>query len=131
MLSTLMIFASFAGCLGTQLLEETFSEQTEPTPLRLNHIQVKGTHNSYHLKPTGPTIRAYDYSHEDLDVQAQQFAVRQFEIDVWWSPGQQLQVYHKNITAMFASFTTVERLNTKPCPPHYLDRAKRMDLDCG
>jgi hypothetical protein len=89
-----MIFASFAGCLGTQLLEETFSDQTEPTPLRLNHIQVKGTHNSYHLKPTGPTIRAYDYSHEDLDTQAQQFAVRQFEIDVWWSPGQQLQVYH-------------------------------------
>lgn len=62
--------------------------------MRINHIQVKGTHNSYHLKPPGPTIRAYDYSHEPLDVQAGQFDVRQFELDVWWMPGDQLQVYH-------------------------------------
>jgi hypothetical protein len=105
-LSCLMLFASFAGCLGAQVQEETSTEEADTTPLRVNHIQVKGTHNSYHLKPTGPTIRAYDYSHEPLDIQAQQFGVRQFEIDVWWSPGQQLQVYHNQ----YDSRTTCQTL---------------------
>ena len=105
-LSCLMLCASLGGCLGAQEQEETTSEPTDTTPLRVNHIQVKGTHNSYHLKPIGPTIRAYDYSHEPLDTQAQQFGVRQFEIDVWWSPGQQLQVYHNQ----YDSRTTCQTL---------------------
>ena len=105
-LSCLMLCASLGGCLGAQEQEETTSEPTDTTSLRVNHIQVKGTHNSYHLKPIGPTIRAYDYSHEPLDTQAQQFGVRQFEIDVWWSPGQQLQVYHNQ----YDSRTTCQTL---------------------
>ena len=35
----------------------------EPEPLRINHIQVLGTHNSYHVEPFGPTIRAVSYTH--------------------------------------------------------------------
>ncbi len=105
-LSCLMLCASLGGCLGAQEQEEITSEPTDTTSLRVNHIQVKGTHNSYHLKPIGPTIRAYDYSHEPLDTQAQQFGVRQFEIDVWWSPGQQLQVYHNQ----YDSRTTCQTL---------------------
>ena len=91
---TLMILtAPLAGCFGNYS-EDSNDEDSESTPLRINHIQVKGTHNSYHEKPNGPTIRAYDYSHEPLNVQAEEFDVRQFELDVWWSPGQNLRVYH-------------------------------------
>ncbi|HIA25580.1 MAG: hypothetical protein CXX81_03795 [Methanobacteriota archaeon] len=93
-LAVLMLLASFVGCLGFEKSDGLDNEEETTTPLRINHVQMKGTHNSYHVKPTGPTIRDYDYSHEPLDTQAEEFDVRQFEIDVWWSPGQQLRVYH-------------------------------------
>ncbi len=93
-LTTLVVISSFAGCLSSENSELIGIQYQENDPLKINHIQVKGTHNSYHVKPNGPTIRAYDYTHEPLDIQAKDFDVRQFEIDVWWSPGQQLRVYH-------------------------------------
>lgn len=93
-LATLVLLSSIAGCLSSEESELIGTENEDSTDLKVNHIQVKGTHNSYHVKPNGPTIRAYDYTHEPLDVQAESFGVRQFEIDVWWSPGQQLRVYH-------------------------------------
>ena len=61
---------SISGCLS-QSEEKISDEEEDLTPLRINHIQVKGTHNSYHLAPIGPTIRAYDYSHDPLDIQAE------------------------------------------------------------
>ena len=74
-----MLLTPLAGCLGS--INSGDSIFDEPEPLRINHIQVLGTHNSYHIEPFGPTIRAYDYTHEPLDVQAEDFAVRQFELD--------------------------------------------------
>lgn len=60
-------------------------------PLRLNHIQVIGTHNSYHVRPpdfifdtladVDPRVSAWDYTHDPLDVQLD-YGVRSFEIDV-------------------------------------------------
>jgi hypothetical protein len=92
-LALLMITATFSGCLGFGDGESSiFSD--DPTPLKINHVQVKGTHNSYHIKPFGPTARAYEYTHEPLDVQAGEFDVRQFELDVWWDPRGDLRVYH-------------------------------------
>jgi len=76
-----MITATFSGCLGFGDGKSSIFDD-EPTPLKINHIQVKGTHNSYHIKPFGPTARAYEYTHEPLDVQAGEFDVRQFELDV-------------------------------------------------
>jgi hypothetical protein len=93
-LTILVMAASLSGCLSSEGDSNHSVNEVEESPLHLNHIQVKGTHNSYHVKPNGPTVRAYDYSHEPLDVQAEEFDVRQFEIDVWWSPGQQMRVYH-------------------------------------
>ena len=93
-LAALMLLSSFAGCLGFNESEDDDVEEPTATPLKINHVQMKGSHNSYHVKPNGPTHRSYDYSHEPLDTQAKEFGVRQFEIDVWWSPGQQLRVYH-------------------------------------
>ena len=66
---------------------ETSSESATPDPhpqddvLRMNHIQVKGTHNSYHIEPeiAGPP---WQYTHAPLDVQLGTQGVRQFELDV-------------------------------------------------
>ena len=81
-LCCLMLSTPLAGCMD--FLGSGDGVFDEPEPLRINHIQVLGTHNSYHIEPFGPTIRAYDYTHEALDIQAEDFGVRQFELDVWW-----------------------------------------------
>jgi hypothetical protein len=60
-------------------------------PLRLNHIQVIGTHNSYHVRPedwlmeTVQSVtqesRSWDYSHAPLNIQLD-CGVRSFELDI-------------------------------------------------
>ena len=50
-----------------------------------NHIQVFGTHNSYHIEPDGTAVEEWKYTHEPLDVQLDE-GIRQFEIDVVWDP---------------------------------------------
>ena len=64
--------------------------------LRLNHIQVKGSHNSYHIEQPPETIDAYmtvddtaftlAYTHDPLPVQFEDQGVRQIELDVFWDP---------------------------------------------
>lgn len=64
--------------------------------LRMNEIQVKGSHNSYHLEPSQAaidlmiTVRsdAYllQYSHDPLAVQLEEQGVRQVELDLWADP---------------------------------------------
>lgn len=65
--------------------------------VRLNHIQVIGTHNSYHLEPTPKekAVRAavnpageseLEYSHAPLDQQLDRQAVRHIELDVFADP---------------------------------------------
>ncbi len=51
--------------------------------LRINHLQAKGTHNSYHLRPAiiGPD---WDYSHAPLDEQLESQGVRALELDIRW-----------------------------------------------
>lgn len=72
----------------------------QPTPgplddaLRMNHIQMKATHNSYHLRPT-LQIPAWDYSHAPLDVQLQDQGVRSVELDLHWNAFcERFEVYH-------------------------------------
>ncbi|MFT5355218.1 MAG: hypothetical protein ACI9KE_002434, partial [Polyangiales bacterium] len=54
--------------------------------LRLNHLQMEGTHNSYHRRPRsvyGDMIPSpFDYEFDPLDVQLEEQGVRKFEIDV-------------------------------------------------
>jgi hypothetical protein len=52
--------------------------------LRLNHIQVLGTHNSYHIAPENP-IDAWAYTHKPLNVQLGSHGIRQFELDLYWN----------------------------------------------
>lgn len=51
--------------------------------LRLNHVQVKGTHNSYHVESEG-TLPQWKFTHAPLDVQLRDLGVRQIELDVHW-----------------------------------------------
>ena len=51
---------SISGCLS-QSEGKISDEEEDLTPLRINHIQMKGTHNSYHLAPIGPTTVSYTH----------------------------------------------------------------------
>ncbi len=64
--------------------------------LRLNQIQVLGTHNSYHLAPPpGANLTPdRDITQATLTVQLERQAIRQIELDVHASPGGALTVYH-------------------------------------
>ncbi len=71
-------------------------------PLRLQHIQVIGTHNSYHIGPNRlelaimmavtPRAKMWDYTHPPLDVQLER-GVRSFELDLYWTT-RGWEVYH-------------------------------------
>lgn len=65
--------------------------------LRLNHIQVVGSHNSYHVQPkpdlfaaitafAPPLADAWEYTHPPLPEQFSDQGVRQIELDVFADP---------------------------------------------
>ncbi len=69
--------------------------------LRLNQIQVIGTHNSYHLAPEPALLQmigvaseraaqAIDYSHAPLAKQLMELGIRQLELDVYADPAGKL-----------------------------------------
>jgi hypothetical protein len=93
-LAALMTASMLSGCLGVGSDDGLFGGEESKEPLRLNHIQMKGTHNSYHIEPMVSPTREYMYTHQPLDVQATELGVRQFEIDVWWDLREGLRVYH-------------------------------------
>ena len=78
----------------------TSSTTTTAAPvaeLAINHVQVVGSHNSYHLKPDqalfdalaalAPALaESIEYSHRPLTEQLETFGIRQFEIDVHADP---------------------------------------------
>ena len=80
--------------LGGLLLTSCVSDARVPSAfprdgeLRVNDIQVIGTHNSYHLRPprTLPPGDVADYQHPALDVQLDQQGVRSFELDAFNGP---------------------------------------------
>jgi Phosphoinositide phospholipase C, Ca2+-dependent len=61
--------------------------------VRLNEIQVLGTHNSYHIAPVPPVLtllgaraRDIEYTHRPIMEQLSQLGIRQFELDVFADP---------------------------------------------
>ena len=63
--------------------------------IRLNQMQMKGTHNSYHLAPDPSVNEEWDYTMPPLPVQLEQMGVRQFELDVnWLSSEGRFAVFH-------------------------------------
>lgn len=64
--------------------------------LRLNHIQTKATHNSYHVETEGNIVAAWAYSHVKLADQLSQQGVRSLELDVHYSfAAGTFQVFHE------------------------------------
>lgn len=50
--------------------------------LRLNHIQARATHNSYHVQPASPVADSHRYTHAPLDEQLSVQGVRGLELDL-------------------------------------------------
>lgn len=81
---------TFAGCGndGDELVMDDV--------VRLNEIQVLGTHNSYHIQPQeplfsalvlfDPTFLGFEYTHPPLDQQFEFQGIRQIELDVFADP---------------------------------------------
>src|SRR5688572_27869758 len=61
--------------------------------VRLNEIQLLGTHNSYHIAPAPPMLAALgsrardiEYTHRPLVEQLSQLGIRKFKLDVFADP---------------------------------------------
>ena len=57
--------------------------------LRMNQVQVLGSHNSYHVAPTAAPwtgVAEWQYTHDPLDVQFESEGIRQIELDVYADP---------------------------------------------
>ena len=67
--------------------------------LRMNQVQVLGSHNSFHLLAPVPVTGAIGltlaYSHAPLDQQLDSQGVRSFEIDTVNAPGDEFPVIHE------------------------------------
>ncbi len=85
-----------AGLLSLAALLACGGGDDEPA-LRMNQVQVLGSHNSYHLAPdqavldgvaafSAPLAAELDYSHRTLTEQLHEFGIRQFELDVYPDP---------------------------------------------
>jgi Phosphoinositide phospholipase C, Ca2+-dependent len=72
------------------------ASSTAPRPLRLNDVQIVGTHNSYHIEPSpqalarimsiDPELVNLAYTHPPLGEQLQNERIRQVELDVFADP---------------------------------------------
>ncbi len=56
--------------------------------LQLQHLQIKGSHNSYHRAPRFALSRSWRYTHKSLEVQLGAQGVRQIELDVRYDRGE-------------------------------------------
>jgi len=93
------------SCLGLIVPRPAGAADTE---VRLNQIQVIGTHNSYHLrapdslraliaKRTPFTARALDYAHLPLPEQFSRLGIRQIELDCFADPEGGLYAHPKGL----------------------------------
>jgi calcium-dependent phosphoinositide phospholipase C len=82
--------------------EPTTPEQPLPSleyplddTLRIGHLQVKSTHNSYHVEKEGNTLTALEYTHAPLTTQLEVQGVRHFELDLHRNPDDgSFEVWH-------------------------------------
>lgn len=62
--------------------------------LRLQHIQVRGTHNSYHVDSYGKRFAPWAYTHRPIYEQLDRLGIRQIELDVNYDLDSGLEVFH-------------------------------------
>ena len=91
------IVGLFIACLLVRQSNAQDSDRTAIQDLRLNQLQVIGTHNSYHLSPepklleliataSARAAEAIDYSHAPLTRQLSDLGIRQLELDIYADP---------------------------------------------
>ena len=70
--------------------------------LRVNDLQMIGTHNSYHLRPPRdlPPGDVADYEHPPLDVQLDEQGVRSFELDVFPSDAPRSRTTNRRVPSL-------------------------------
>jgi hypothetical protein len=90
----------FFGC------DEDMEDSITVDDLKLNQIQVIGSHNSYRINATAEMhglIESFqpefsldlDYGHPPLDIQFSQYGIRQIEIDIYHDPDGGLFYYQR------------------------------------
>ncbi len=109
------------------------ADTVENSPaLRMNQIQVIGSHNSYHAQPTEPLFSmvkaaypdaaTWDYAHRPLNEQLDS-GVRSFELDLYYDPAA-IRVFHvpqfdmNSNCETFVDCATVIRDWSKEHPEH-------------
>jgi hypothetical protein len=98
---SVILAASLAACSDSNPAQadlcQIISAQNSDSCIRLNQIQVLGTHNSYKLAPVSALVDALNeyradwstdiiYNHRPLTEQLEQLGIRQFELDVFADP---------------------------------------------
>ena len=69
-------------------------QPSQDSLLRVNEIQCRGTHNSYHIaRPLYGWIPTLQYGFPPLNIQLNMGA-RLFELDLWKNKGQGIEVHH-------------------------------------
>lgn len=67
----------------------------QDSQLAFQHLQAKGTHNSYHIETTDGAIVEWEYTHAALGMQLATQGVRQLELDLFYQEeGDVLEVLH-------------------------------------
>lgn len=100
LLAVLLVAGTLVACSddeGAEVQGDEVLVDGIDADLRLNEVQVVGTHNSYHLEPTPEQLAAIaevdaegadelEYSHAPLTVQLDEQGIRQIELDVVADP---------------------------------------------
>lgn len=83
------------GCAATEGEEAdaTSADLAQASVLRMNQLQAKGTHNSYHDMRWWMPVTELRYDMQPLDVQLEKQGVRAFELDLQYSKGH-FEVHH-------------------------------------
>ncbi len=100
--SATAVAAALAGCTAGDDQVDAGPPEPEPTfdyplddVLRLNHLQAKSTHNSYHIEGEESGIPDWAYTHAPLDVQLGEQGVRHFELDLYFDYDRdRFEVFH-------------------------------------
>jgi hypothetical protein len=87
-----VLSAVLAACSGSA---KDAADAGDEHALRLNEIQLKATHNSYHVETPGTTVPDWKYSEKPLDEQLEREGVRGFELDTHFDTATSvLSVHH-------------------------------------
>lgn len=94
----LAVVIGWAGCASPEVSDcgEVTAENADAC-LRINQLQMLGTHNSYHIEPPEAVVdyfHDYDsgwgrnlaYTHRPIDEQLSELGIRQIELDVFADP---------------------------------------------